>query len=401
LKKVLSSETKEYKFFINSKESLIKEFNEAITTKNDRETNLLNILISTSNVQKGVDFLNMLCKVYLEKNLETKNQISERSIQFINNQLEEISNSLNTVESDLENFKESKNFVDLTDEARQFMANLNEINKQQQGILLKLNSLELLKSYIILNKDLNILAPTLEDVRDPSVLKFVEELRAAQSSLKELQVNVTDAFPSIKILKDKISNAKKLLLENINNTILTTKSSIAAIRGQMNEIEGQLKNVPHNERELLQIKRRFSLSENLYLYMLQKRAELSITKAANIADNTLVDAATAKGIIKPLKSQNYTIAIMIGLFLPSLLIYVINMLDDKIRNRFQVEKASIVPLLGIISHNFKKINLVVNNNPKSHIAEAFRAIRTNLQYFSTEAEKKVILVSSTVGGEGK
>jgi tyrosine-protein kinase Etk/Wzc len=151
------------------------------------------------------------------------------------------------------------------------------------------------------------------------------------------------------------------------------------------------------------MERRFNLSNDLYTFLMEKRAEASIARAASISDNRILDHARTSqaSIISPKRKRNYTFALIFGLGIPFMIIILADFLNNKIPDKSYIDKNTNVPLLGSIGHNHLKSEIPVEENPKSAIAESFRALRTNLQYILRDNGAKTISITSTVSGEGK
>jgi capsular exopolysaccharide synthesis family protein len=165
----------------------------------------------------------------------------------------------------------------------------------------------------------------------------------------------------------------------------------------------ELKKQPVNERLLLGIKRKFTLNDNIYTYLLEKRAEAGIKKASILSDARVLDAAGLSGVanISPKYKQNLIIGVIIGVLIPLALILLFDYLNVKILDRKEIEDNTVAPILGSIGHNTTNTELVVNEKPRSSITESFRSIKTNLQFVTGEEGCKVISITSGVSGEGK
>jgi len=164
-----------------------------------------------------------------------------------------------------------------------------------------------------------------------------------------------------------------------------------------------MKKLPATEREYINIQREFDLNNTVYTYLLEKRAEAGIARASAVSSNRIIDRAEVFNSyrIKPKPKQNLIKAVALGFFIPVLLIFLIDFLNNKIIDKKDVEKSTQAPILGCINHNTYKSELPVNEKPGSTMAESFRSIRSNLKYFLKDNENAVIAVSSTISGEGK
>jgi capsular exopolysaccharide synthesis family protein len=211
--------------------------------------------------------------------------------------------------------------------------------------------------------------------------------------------------PGIELVNYKIQNTIATLKENIKNILKSNEISINEINRRIGEIDAEISQLPETEKELIGIKRRYKLNDDIYTYLLTKRAEAGIAKASNVPDNKILDYAREDNavLISPKRSLNYAIALIIGLLIPILIILMLDFFNDKIVERKDVEETTSIPILGEIGHNNKETDMVVLEKPKSSIAESFRTLRTNIQYFNIDMADKtrVISITSTISGEGK
>jgi tyrosine-protein kinase Etk/Wzc len=204
-------------------------------------------------------------------------------------------------------------------------------------------------------------------------------------------------------LNESIHNLKLVIIENARNNLGTLDISLKNADDQINKVENEIHNLPVTERQYINIERKFNLNNNIYIYLLQKRAEAGIAKASNIADNKILDPAHVENAVKvsPKNSLNYMLALAIGLLLPFLIILIYDYFNNKIVDKSDIERNTTIPVIGAVGHNDTMAEIAVIENPKSSLAESFRSIRTNLQYLVTDEETKIISVSSALSSEGK
>ena len=181
------------------------------------------------------------------------------------------------------------------------------------------------------------------------------------------------------------------------------KLSINDVNNRIEKIDDEINKLPITERQLINIQRKYNLSDKMYNYLLEKRAEAGIARASNIADNRILDQARIENVslVRPKKKINYIIAIVIGLLVPFLFITISDYFNNKIIEKTDISKNTDAPILGTIGHSDYDSDISVFENPKSSLAESFRSIRTNLQYFSNINSSKIISISSIMSGEGK
>jgi capsular exopolysaccharide synthesis family protein len=210
-------------------------------------------------------------------------------------------------------------------------------------------------------------------------------------------------IPSIKLIQEQIEDTKRAITENIQNSIEALSIKKQNLKGQIYTTEEELKKLPITERQYIDIQRNFLVNNNIYTYLLEKRAEAGIAMASNIADNKILDWARIENtqLIKPRKSMNYMMAILIGILIPFILIFIVEYFNNRILSRSDIERQTKVPILGAIGHNSFQTDLPVYENPKSSLAETLRALRTNLKFLATDTQNQIISISSSLTGEGK
>jgi len=397
----LDLEGRSYNFKLKSQLSLIKHYSSVLVITPMRETSILVVSLEESSPQKGLDFLNKLGEVYIQSGVSAKNMIAINTLDFIEGQLNEVFTSLSDAELALERYKQTKRLITLEDKSHEFIKNLSELDVEVSKIDLVLKSLAVLQNYVQQNKALSTLAPATIEASDPLLLPFILKLRDLQEKRIFMRNTYTEQSIEIKILDSQIAEAQKSLLEVIRNIIKQSTLSSNFYKDKIDRAEADLKSLPSTERELIALKRKYFLNEKIYMNLLEKKSEVEISKAATVADYKILDPAYLVGKTKPEKSKNYLIAFIFGMVIPSVLVYLKYYLDNKIRSKAQLEKFTTIPVIGVIGHNNKATPLVLKVSPKSLISESFRNLRTNLQYISSEKDKKVILVTSTISSEGK
>jgi len=169
------------------------------------------------------------------------------------------------------------------------------------------------------------------------------------------------------------------------------------------KLNTQISRLPKTERELIGMERQFKLNDAIYTFLLQKRAEAQIARASNAPDYEIIDEALyfKARLISPTTSMNYIIALFFGLIIPFVIILVKDFFNNKITDIKELESISSLPVIGQVYHNKTKSTAIIRDYPKSPLADSFRAIRTNLQFFSEGEDKMTILITSSMSGEGK
>nr|MBC8488976.1 hypothetical protein [Bacteroidota bacterium] len=386
---------KNYYFVFNDVDQLTMRFRSFEIEPIEEEASILKINLKGNNIEKSVDFLNKLTEVYLRRNLDQKNRAAENTIVFIDSQLKEISDSLNLAEQNLQDFRTTRQVMDLDFQAAQVFEQLKELESEKAHLGLKSKYYKILRDYIKENKDLDdvLIIPTTMGIEDPLLNQLSSELSKLYAEKEEKLYFSKSSNPMIQSLNKKIELTEATLLENINNIINSSNMAIRDINEQISALETRISQLPAMQRQYLGIERKFKLSDEMYTYLQERRSEAQITKASNEPDNEIIDIARSLGSspVYPKKSMNYMIAIVLGLVLPIVYIMGKDYFNDKIIERKDVEKITDFPILGHIIHSNKDTQAVVAESPKSSIAESFRSVRTNLQFITKGEEKQTIL----------
>jgi tyrosine-protein kinase Etk/Wzc len=393
----------EYIFRVLSENHLIKNLSDEIKVESlNKDATIVNITYTDVIPERANDFLATLGNVYINRDIEDKTSVAGLTLKFIDQQLEEIRKSLNNSELALQKFKEEKGTVDLGEESKAYLERVTSVDEERIKAEIELRSLDYLYDYVTKNRNVESLAPSSIGNPDPLLVELITRIKELQSRRMSLMYGSSPNSPAIKVIDDQIEQAKAALIENINSIRSVTKANLAGLNDQLNQYEQSIKKVPNIERELLTIHRDFSVNENIYLYLLEKKAETSIAKATAVSDNKILDPPSVDDTpISPDKKIIFILAILISLFLPVIVIFLDGYFKNTISGKEDVEKLTSIPVIGIVGHMSNSDRLIVAAKPKSAVSEAFRSIRANLLFFGLDTKHKVILITSTVGGEGK
>ena len=403
----IHSTQRQYFFIINRFSDLVKKYKSKISiTTTDKKSTVIEISTTGLVPQKEVDFINKLLDVYIQNGLTEKNLIAQNTINFIDNQLLEITDSLSQNENNLKTFRQTFNLIDLSKEGSALYERLTDAQKKKSELLIKKSYLEYLKKYLTQNSDLSqIVIPSSIGINDPALMELIRQLISLYQEKNNFLITATEKNPAYEAVLNKIAQTRKLLIENNEMLLRSTELNLEEIDKNIKIIESGFKQLPATEKEYINIQRRYKLNDQIYTYLLTKRAEAGIAKASNIPDNKILDYASVDTRIQiaPKYSLNYIIAIAIGLLIPLIIILIADFFNTTIIDISEIENKVKVPLIGIVGHNHKNIDFVVSQSPKSTIAESFRTIRTNIQYLHPDKNLKshVIAITSTVSEEGK
>jgi len=394
-----------YIFWFNRSESLANSYRNKLRIEPVNEESTL-VRLSVSGVVRlqEADYLNKLMEVYIRQGLEYKNQTAEKTIEFIDQQLSLIADSLTLAENRLESFRLSNKLIDLSTEGAAIKSRLENYTQERITTDLQRQYYEYLSEYLnTRNESGEIVSPSVMGVTDQMLIGLVNELADLQDQKKQLKYNFTTSQPAVNLIDSKIEDARLSLGENVRNNIINVGRTLNDIDSRIASVERELNKLPGTEKRLINIQRKFDLNNTVYTYMLEKRSEAGIARASNVSGNRIIDQAEQfnASMIKPRGRRNYIIALMLGLIIPGLYIYLIDQFHNKILDKKDIERGTQVPVIGFVGHNTSKNELPVLEKPGSSLSESFRSLRTNLKYYLNGEKKGVISVTSTISGEGK
>ena len=394
----------EFILTIQNSLQLAKQFAARLTIEwAEQGSSVVNIGLTGEVPEKNVDFLNQLAVEYAEYDLEKKVQTASKTIDFIERQLSEIEDSLTIYETKLENFKVQNYTTELDSRSATLLANLENLESEKGEILIYKNYFDYLRNYLNNpDKELEqVVLPTMVGINDAVINNLLTRLLDVQNTIKQLPDQVENNNPLVNTAYKQLQEIKRQLLESIKNIEKTQQIALQRLNEKSNTIEAQLASLPATQRRLITINRNYKFSERLYDFLIQKKTEADITKASSTSDIAVVNPAVSGGPISPDVMRNYLLAGAAGLGLPIILFILFEVMNRKVQSKEDIETITNIPFVGSVGHAKQESNLMVYHKPKSGMAEAFRAIRSNLNYFTEAKDKKAFLITSSISGEGK
>jgi len=364
---------------------------------------VLNLSLTGTNPEKDIDFINGLVAAYQERDLKNKNEAAVRTIDFIRGQLINIKDSLRIVEFQLERFGNSGRVKDMSLSAQRLLEKAEVFEIQKSELLIRQNYFQYLDEYLKKgndNLDLVIL-PSSVGLTDPVINSLLTKMVDLQLEIKLYLNTERGKNPLVAEKLNRINEIKQNVLESIKTLRATDKIKMDFLNKQIKEIEKQSALLPASERQLISVQRNYSLLENLYVFLMQKLSEAGISKAANTSDVIGINPPMKGGQLSPKPIRNYSIAALLGLVIPFALFVFFEIINNKVQSKEDIDKMSSIPFIGGVGHKVSGNNLTVSDRPKSGVAESFRALRSNLNYFTGNKTKQVFMVSSSISGEGK
>ena len=368
----------------------------------NKDASVLNINLTDPVPEKGKDIIDKLVEVYNKEAVEDKNQIAANTIEFIDERLKFLTAELTGVEKDVEQYKKRNELTDVSSEAHLYLQRASEYNKQLAEFEIQLDVLNSIESYLK-SQDIQFgLVPSTLSIQDPTLLGLIGRFNELQLDRERMLRTTQPNNPLVQNMSEQLGNLRLNILENLQNIQKGLEITRKNLQASSAQFETRIQQVPSIERELLEINRQQGIKEGLYLYLLQKREEAALSLAATVSNSRIIDSAMAGDFpVKPKRQLIYILAILVGLSIPFAGLYLQDMLNDKVQEAKDVGKGTATPILGEIAHKRTDDILVVTLESKSPVAELFRLIRANLQFATAGKENKVILVTSSMSGEGK
>ena len=365
-----------------------------------KKSNGINLSIAETNKSRGIDILNKLMELYNERGQKEKDEEAINTAKFIDERLALIYKGLTSSEADIEAYKRNNNISDAELQLK------SSIAKQEMAD----------RAIIKLETDKQLLGMVKDFITNPankhSYIPFDVDSSAASGSIKaynnllakrqELELSAKDNNTALKQLDQQIETMHNNVLQGLNTSMKGVDMQLKKMYNQVNKASGDMNKVPSIERESRELYREQGIQNTLYTFLLQKREENSLVLAATTPKGKIVDHAYAQNTpISPNGMVILAMALLAGLMLPLLLVYLKDLFTTKFSNQEELEEISQVPFIGHIHHNRHNTELVVKDGKTSAIVELFRYVRNNLQFLLNDEDDKVILVTSSVSGEGK
>jgi capsular exopolysaccharide synthesis family protein len=395
---------KSYIIKINSLDDVTSKWREALKHEQLTEkSNIVKLSLTTSVPSKGVEFLNSLNDVYIQNDLRKKNILGQKTIEFIDFQLQGVTDSLRTAERELKTFRGNSGVVDIESTSQTLINQLNELEVKQTDLTVQNNYYKDMSEYIAQAAELgDIMAPSAVGIQDPLLNNLLIQLTTLNAEKISKDYNQTKDNPGLQLLDKKIQATKKALVDNVNNLIRSNNIAIRQNEQRINEIKSKMSRLPENERNLVDIKRRFAFNDNIHNYLLQKRTEAGIAIASNVADKAMVDAPRmlSKDPVSPNKMFVLMVSLVIGLVLPSTVIMGKEFFQTKIESEDQLKYYTHIPLLEHIALLKRK----EKNDPytgRSYLAHTFRYIRHHIDVQMKSTGATVVGITSAKSGDGK
>lgn len=394
-----------YRFNINTLDRLIDYYQGKVMLERVQYgSSIVDIWLLQNNTEKGKDFLNELARNSALYTLERKNLIATNTITFIEKQLIGVADSLGEAENLLESFRSRNEVMDVSYQGQMIVTQSSELENQKAQLNARLDYYNYLRDYIQNNRNVQDLSsPSSMGVDDPILGQMIAQLSTLNAEKSALQFNSSAENPNVIRIDHSINTLKNSILETLKSVVATTNLAIDDINNRLYALTNEIKKLPKTEQLLLGIERRFKMNNDMYTFLMQKRAEAQLAKASNLPDNEIIEEAVVMGRVAPDTNRIIILVILGGLILPMIIAFMLIYFNDRVLEVDDVKEITSLPIIGQVpfekpSKGAKKLNMDASN---TLLAESFRSIRASLAYYGNQKKNKTILVTSTLPGEGK
>jgi capsular exopolysaccharide synthesis family protein len=401
-----------YKLTNYSEEIFFSFLNDNVLANSFKEQVLINPVNDESSVLKiginhpdqaiGSEYVNALMATFLENDLEQKNLATQQTLNFIENQIVTINDSINLYENEIENFRQVNKITDISSKGSNILLESIRLDEELNSQSSTLDFYKNLQKYLDTPDNKELLIPSIAGIEDPIINTMVTELIALQNEKAGLSgVLIGDSFSYTRELNNRLKNLKGNLNESITNAIVNIENQIKRVQGLVGSVDRDLNKLPEVERNLISIQRRFKVNESIYTLLLEKRAETEIKKASTTTNHQIYDEAMINPVaISPNRNRNYALGLALGTSIPLFILVVWSLFYHKISDPKELEELLDIPIIGTIPRE-KNTTEMLSQMGKSMTTESFRNIRSSLAIRFNFKDKGVILVTSTKPGEGK
>lgn len=368
-----------------------------------KTTSVVTVSIANTNRRRGEDFINHLVENYNRDANNDKNEVARNTAHFIDERIAIINAELGTTEAELEEFKRRAGLTDLSSDAQLAVAEKSEYEKQVVANGTQLNLVNYLIDYLARPENAQSVLPANIGLTNTSVATLVTAYNERLIERQRLLRTSSESNPVIRRLDTELAGLRQSLTTSLQSARKELLITQADLDRQSELYAGRISDAPTQERQYMSIQRQQTIKAELYLMLLQKREENNITLAATANKAKIIDDAMAGNApVSPKGKMIYLLALVAGIGLPVAVIYILQLLSFRIEGRADVERLTTVPILGDVPLSDEGQGpIAVRENENNLMTETFRNLRTNLLFLLDGPQKNVILVTSTMSGEGK
>ena len=366
-----------------------------------KESNVILVSMESDMPSCARDIISKVIELYNMDAVIDKNIMATNTAEFINERLQIVEQELGEVESAVENYMKENGVSDLSRELQLVLTNQTAYQKELTEIETQINLLDFLRDYLTSNENQENLIPSNLGVNDASLQHLITEYNTLLLQRMKLSRSVTEVSPVYTQSEEQLLVLRQAILSSMDNIREGLIISKADLQKKDREYNSKIYQVPERERRYVEIKRQQEIKQKIYIYLYQKREENALTLASTVMPAKVIDAPITIGPVEPKRNRILLIALALGLGIPFLIIFLMDYLNDEVKDQREFQSVVKAPFLGNVLYLPSEETIVVDRDNTSAQAEMFRTIRTNLKYMLPDTKSPVILVTSAINGEGK
>jgi capsular exopolysaccharide synthesis family protein len=401
-----SIKKQDFQFRIHHPDYLVKKYKNNLKIEQVEFTSILTLTLMDELPSRAKMFLDTLSRAYIDYTLESQIEVNENTQRYIDKQLSELNIILDSLEAEMELYKQQKGILDLSREQIEYFNTLIELEKEKRQVEFRIGSVDDILSYVNNHNayEDKLLPPAIYVFEDDAFLnqnlnKLYDLHLRRTSELRDytpenLAVQKTDSL---------IFNLSRNVVNYLNNSRKAMVNRIGDLNGEIRRYESMVKGIPKSMRDVLSIERMLKVNEGLFVFLLEKKANTVIARAAIIPQTSIIETARSVGVVGPNRENTHYTAIGIGLLISFIVGLIRLLFFERIENLKELRAISKLPVIGALPNyaGAESDPMVTEVAPRSNVSEAFRALRTNLQYLLPGESSRVILITSLHPGEGK
>jgi len=368
----------------------------------NRRSNAINISTISQTPAKAISVLNKLVDLYNLDAVNERNLVSQNTADFAAEQIISLEKELLSIEVEIEKYKRNHNLTNISSEAELFLRSMSESDRRLAEIQTQINLVTHIDEYLRDEENKNSLIPANLGFEDASLRLLIQEYNTALLERMRLLRSTNEQNPVISQLDNTLATLRSNIIASINSISNGLNISLNDLRQRESQFTARIQNIPTQEREFIELRRRQEATQALYVSLLLRKKENELRLATTTSSTKLLDAAHASlSPVAPKRSIILLVALMFGLAIPLVVIYLLDLLNNKIQDKAEFQRLVHAPFAGTIGQNKTTDPIVVKGNKTTPMIEMFRQLRTNIQFMIAAKKNPVILITSSISGEGK
>lgn len=389
-------------FIVRDNKGMVKDFKNINVSLASQGASIANMSLTGTCFNKTKVFLDKSMEIWIQRGLDQKNEIANKTIAFIDQQLFGLGDTLGRMGTKLQRFRTSNKVVTPTVQVEAAYAKLQELDSEIARLKMQAAYYERLKGYLNKREDYNkLISPASVGIEQSALDDYIGQLGEVRASLYQYKGKENLNNPYLEQLQRKEATLLASLYEKINSQQEYIDHQLKGLWVQEVELKKEQNLLPRKEQQMMNIKRSYDLTNDLYTLLLGKRVEAQIQKASNLPDNEIVEPASFVEILQPKTLVIFILGGFFGLLLPGLVIFLKVVFTNTIHSKEELETLCSFPVIGSLNQTKRKGDVITQKFPQDPISESFRAVRTRIDYLTKGSAKKIILLTSSMSGEGK